>query len=307
MKGIDTSVSLGSLALKNPVMTASGTCGYGLELDRFLDLSRLGALVVKGLSILPRTGNPPPRIIETASGMLNSIGLENVGMEAFVEQYLPRLRAFDTPLVVNILGETEAEYGELAERLGSQEGIHAIEVNVSCPNVRKGGITFGADPSALTSLIRSLRGRTAKPLIVKLSPNVTDVVDMAKRVEAAGADALTLINTLRGMSVDAESRRPHLSTCVGGLSGPAIKPVALRIVWEVSREVTIPVIGAGGICDGLDAVEFLLCGASAVQVGTAAFRNPTACLDVLDGVVAYLERHETKRLRDLIGGLRTDG
>ena len=303
MKKIDTTVSLAGLPLKNPVMTASGTCGYGLELLPFFDLSRLGAVVVKGLSVLPRPGNPPPRIIETCGGMLNAIGLENIGLEAFVVEMLPRLREHQTVVFVNILGESQVEYETLVERLSQEEDIHGFEVNVSCPNVQRGGIAFGSDPDVLERLVRFLRDKTERPLIIKLSPNVTDIVDMAKRAEAGGADALTLINTIRAMSVDAESRRPDLATVVGGLSGPAIKPVALRMVWEVASQVGIPVIGAGGIVNAEDAVEFLVSGASAVQVGTASFRNPNACIEVIQGIEAYLERHGIKSVGELIGSL----
>ena len=303
MKKIDTTLSLAGLPLKNPVMTASGTCGYGLELLPFLDLSRLGAVVVKGLSLQPRPGNPPPRIVETCGGMLNAIGLENIGLEAFVVETLPKLLEYRTQVFVNILGESQEEYGVLVERLSLEDGIHGFEVNVSCPNVQRGGIAFGSDPDMLEGLVRFLRQKTERPLIIKLSPNVTDIVDMAKRAEAGGADALTLINTIRGMSVDAESRRPDLATVVGGLSGPAIKPVALRMVWEVASHVRIPVIGVGGILNADDAVEFLIAGASAVQVGTASFSNPKACLDIIEGIEGYLERHGMNSVGELIGSL----
>ncbi len=308
MSKIDTTVSLAGLSLKTPVMTASGTCGYGLELLPFMDLSRLGAVVVKGLSVEPRAGNPPPRIVETCGGMLNAIGLENIGLEAFLAETLPRLRDCSTVVIVNILGESQEAYGTLVDRLSPQGGIHGFEVNVSCPNVRKGGIAFGSDPDVLENLVRSLRERTDKPLIIKLSPNVTDIVDMAKRAEAGGADALTLINTLRGMAVDPESRKPRLATGIGGLSGPAIKPVALRMVWEVAPRVQIPVIGVGGIVSAEDAIEFLVAGASAVQVGTANFRNPAACVEIIEGIEGYLERHRIPHVRDLIGSIeRTSG
>lgn len=306
MSKIDTSVTLAGLTLKTPVMTASGTCGYGLELLPFLDLDRIGALVVKGLSVKPRPGNPPPRIVETCGGMLNSIGLENIGMEAFLAETLPRLRAHKTLVIVNILGDTQQEYGILVERLSRQQGVHGFEVNVSCPNVQRGGISFGSESGMLESLVRFLRDKTDKPLLIKLSPNVTDIVDMAKGAEAGGADGLSLINTIRGMSVDSESRRPHLATVVGGLSGPAIKPVALRMVWEVASRVDIPVIGVGGIVKSEDAVEFLIAGACAVQVGTAHFRNPAACIEIAEGIEAYLERHGMKSVRELIGSLETD-
>jgi dihydroorotate dehydrogenase (NAD+) catalytic subunit len=303
---LDTTVSVAGLSLKTPVMTASGTCGYGLELIPHVDLSHLGALVVKGLSVEPRAGNPPPRIVETCAGMLNAIGLENIGMEAFVAETLPRLREYETVIIVNILGESQEEYGTLVDRLGEQEGVHGFEVNVSCPNVRKGGIAFGSDPDMLERLVRFLRQRTEKPLIIKLSPNVTDIVDMAKRAEAGGADGLSLINTVLGMSVDPESRRPHLATVVGGLSGPAIKPVALRMVWEVAAKLEIPVIGVGGILSGEDAVEFLITGASAVQVGTAHFRNPAACIEIMEGIERYLERHGIQDVKDLIGSIQLE-
>ncbi len=306
MTKINTTVSIAGLSLKTPVMTASGTCGYGLELTPYLDLSRLGALVVKGISLEPRQGNPPPRIVETSGGMLNAIGLENIGMEAFVAETLPRLREYETVVIVNILGESQEEYGTLVDEMSRHEGIDGFEVNVSCPNVRKGGIAFGSDPEMLGKLVRFLRERTEKPLIIKLSPNVTDIVDMAKRAEAGGADGLTLINTIRGMSIDSESRRPHLATVVGGLSGPAIKPVALRMVWEVAQQVRIPVIGVGGILSGEDAVEFLIAGASAVQVGTAHFRNPAACIEVMEGIERYLERHAIQDVRDLIGSIQIE-
>ena len=306
MTTINTTVSIARLSLKTPVMTASGTCGYGLELTPYLDLSRLGALVVKGISLEPRPGNPPPRIVETSGGMLNAIGLENIGMEAFIAETLPRLREYETVVIVNILGESQEEYGTLVDEMSRHEGVDGFEVNVSCPNVRKGGIAFGSDPEMLEKLVRFLRERTEKPLIIKLSPNVTDIVDMAKRAEAGGADGLTLINTIRGMSIDSESRRPHLATVVGGLSGPAIKPVALRMVWEVAQQVRIPVIGVGGILSGEDAVEFLIAGASAVQVGTAHFRNPAACIEVMEGMERYLERHGIRNVRDLIGSIQLE-
>jgi dihydroorotate dehydrogenase (NAD+) catalytic subunit len=307
VKNIDTTVSLAGLRLKSPVMTASGTCGYGLDLLPYVDLSRLGAVVVKGLSVAPRPGNPPPRTVETCGGMLNAIGLENIGMEAFLAEKLPGLRECRTVVIVNILGESREDYAVLVDRLSAQEGVHGFEVNVSCPNVRKGGIAFGSDPDVLEDLVRFLRERTDKPLIIKLSPNVTDIVHMASRAEAGGADALSLINTVRGMSVDPETRRPQLATVVGGLSGPAIKPIALRMVWEVARKVKIPVIGVGGILSGQDALEFLIAGATAVQVGTAHFRNPAACIEILEEIEKYLDRHKVRDVKEIIGSLRIDG
>jgi dihydroorotate dehydrogenase (NAD+) catalytic subunit len=303
LKKIDTTVSLAGLPLKNPVMTASGTCGYGLELIPFFDLSRLGAVVVKGLSVEPRPGNPSPRIVETCGGMLNAIGLENIGLDAFIVETLPRLREHQAVVLVNILGESQEEYGILAERLSQEDGIHGFEVNVSCPNVQRGGIAFGSEPDMLERLVRFLRDKTERPLIIKLSPNVTDIIDMARRAEAGGADGVTLINTIRGMSVDAESRTPDLATVVGGLSGPAIKPVALRMVWEVASHVRIPVIGVGGIVNAEDAVEFLIAGASAVQVGTAGFRNPNACIEIIEGIEGYLEGHGINSVGELVGSL----
>jgi len=298
-----TSVALAGLTLRNPVMTASGTCGYGLELAPFFDLAELGAVVVKGISVLPRRGNPPPRIAETCGGMLNAIGLENIGMEAFIRDCLPALRQVDTVRIVNILGETPEEYALLTETLAGQDGVDAVEVNVSCPNVHRGGIAFGADRRVLGQLVRFLRGKTAKPLIVKLSPNVTDIAEIARCAEGEGADAVSLINTLRALSVDPETRRPRLATVIGGLSGPAVKPVALRMVWEVFQAVSVPVVGIGGIVQGEDAAEFLICGASAVQVGTASFRDPRACLRVAQGLEAYLRRHAVRDVRELVGSL----
>lgn len=306
MTTIDTTVCLAGLRLTSPVMTASGTCGYGLDLLPYLDLSRLGAVVVKGLSVQPRPGNPPPRTVETCGGMLNAIGLENIGVEAFLAEKLPGLRECRTVVIVNILGESREDYAALVDRLSPQEGVHAFEVNVSCPNVKRGGIAFGSDPDVLEDLVRLLRERTDKPLIIKLSPNVTDIVHMARRAEAGGADALSLINTVRGMSVDPETRRPQLATIIGGLSGPAIKPIALRMVWEVAREVTIPVIGVGGILSSADALEFLITGATAVQVGTAHFRNPAACIEILEGIEEYLERHGVRDVKEIIGSLRIE-
>lgn len=304
---MDLSVTLAGLTLKNPVMTASGTCGYGLELARFFDLTRLGALVVKGISVFPRQGNPPPRIVETCGGMLNAIGLQNVGLEVFLREILPALLPLETLRIVNILGESQREYALLAETLGSQDGVDALEVNVSCPNVSKGGAAFGADPRVLENLVRLLRAKTKRPLFIKLSPNVTDIVEMALRAEGAGADGLTLINTLRGMAVDLKTRRPCLATVVGGLSGPAIKPVALRMVWEVTRRVAIPVIGVGGILTAEDALEFLLCGARAVQIGTAQFRDPEASIGVIEGMDAWLSARGIQNLDEWIGSLRVKG
>jgi len=297
-------VKIGRLCLKNPVMTASGTFGYGEEYSPFFDLGRLGAVVVKGLSLQPRAGNPPPRIIETPSGMLNAIGLQNVGVEAFISQKLPFLRQFDVKVIANIFGETIEEYQQLSAILSKVQGVHAIEVNISCPNVKKGGVVFGTDPAVAASVTRKVVAETDLPVIVKLTPNVTDITPIALAVEDAGANAVSLINTLTGMSVDIESRRPYLANITGGLSGPAVKPVALRMVWQVVRAVKIPVIGIGGITTAADALEFLIAGAQAIQVGTASFINPVATMEILDGIGDYLIKHNLKNIGEVIGSLR---
>ena len=296
-------VDIGGLVLKNPVMTASGTFGYGEEYSSYVDLARLGAVVVKGLSLKPRRGNPPPRIMETPSGMLNAVGLENVGIHSFIETKLPFLRNYDVAVIVNILGETIGEYAALASIADAAAGIHAIEVNISCPNVAKGGIIFGADPDQVRNVTRAVRKATRLPVIMKLSPNVTDITVIAKAAEEGGADAVSLINTLRGMSIDIHTRTPHLGTVTGGLSGPAVKPVALRMVWEVVQAVSIPVIGIGGIMEASDALEFLIAGATAVQVGTAHYLNPRAALDVCEGIERYCVKNGIPDIRDLIGTL----
>jgi dihydroorotate dehydrogenase (NAD+) catalytic subunit len=305
-KSPDLLINIGGLILKNPVMTASGTFGYGEEYAPFIDLNRLGAVVVKGLSLEPRSGNPPPRIMETPSGMLNAVGLQNIGVRDFIARKLPFLRRYDTAVIVNIFGETIDEYRRVAEILSSAEGIHAIEVNISCPNVKKGGITFGADPDAAAEVTRKVRSETDLPLIVKLTPNVTDIAEIALAAEAAGADAVSLINTLTGMSVDIERRQPHLANITGGLSGPAVRPVALRMVWQVVRAVKVPVIGIGGIITASDALEFLITGAKAVEIGTANFIQPAATMEILDGIADYMIRHNIGKITELIGSLETD-
>lgn len=294
-------VQIGKLKLKNPVMTASGTFGYGQEYADYIDLNRLGAIVVKGLSLQPRLGNPPPRIIETTGGMLNAIGLQNIGVDAFIEEKLPYLRQYDVAVVANIYGESYSEYQQVAKKLSSVEGVHALEVNVSCPNVKKGGLSFGADPKVAALVTRKVKEVTDLPVIIKLTPNVTDITAIAVAVEKAGADAVSLINTLTGMSVDLKTGRPHLKNVTGGLSGPAIKPVALRMVWQVMARISIPVIGIGGIMNAGDALEFLLLGAKAVQVGTANFINPRATMDILDGMQDYLQSNKIKDINDFIG------
>ena len=270
-----TTVTIAGIKFKNPVMVASGTFGYGEEYSTYIDLNRLGAIVTKGLSIKPKLGNPTPRIIETASGMLNAIGLQNVGIEAFIKDKLPFVRQFDVPVIANFFGNTLEEYGEAARMLSGGDGVYALEVNISCPNVKEGGIVFGTDPKAAASVISLVRRSTKLPVIAKLSPNVTDITIMAKAVEEAGADAVSLINTLTGMAIDVKTRRPRLANITGGLSGPAIKPVAVRMVWQVANAIKLPVIGIGGIMTAEDALEFIIAGATAVQVGTANFINPT--------------------------------
>jgi dihydroorotate dehydrogenase (NAD+) catalytic subunit len=302
-QGPDLQVNIGSLLLRNPVMTASGTFGYGEEFAPFVDLNRLGAVVVKGISLSPRPGNPPPRIIETPCGMLNAIGLENVGVDKFLADKLPYLRRIDTRVIVNILGDSLEEYRELAVRLGEVEDIAAIEVNISCPNVKKGGVAFGTVPKMAREVTETVRRHCQQPVIVKLSPNVTDVTEIAKAAEDGGATAVSLINTLLGMSIDIQSRRPKLANVVGGLSGPAIRPIAIRMVWQTARAVSIPVIGIGGITSAADAIEFLLAGATAIEVGTANFVNPRVTSEIIDGINHYLACQGIGSVRELIGGI----
>ena len=301
------SVEIGRLRLRNPVMTASGTFGYGEEYAPYVDLNRLGAIVVKGLSLKPRMGNPPPRIVETPCGMLNAVGLQNVGVNVFIREKLPFLAQFDLPVIANIFGESVEEYVKVAEILSQASGVHGLEVNISCPNVKKGGIAFGANPDMAADVTRRVKASTDLPVIVKLTPNVTDIAEIAESVEAAGADAISLINTITGMSVDIERRVPHLRNITGGLSGPAIKPVALRMVWQVIQRVSVPVIGLGGIMTARDALEFLIVGARAVQVGTAHFIHPHAAIDILEGIEDYLEQHQFDDINQLIGTLKTGG
>jgi len=303
---IQMGVDIGGLKLKNPVMTASGTFGYGEEYTSYLDLNRLGAIIVKGLSLDPREGNPPPRIMETVSGMLNAVGLQNVGVKAFVDDKLPLLRSVDSAVIANIFGETVDEYSNVAAILDNAEGVDALEVNISCPNVKKGGLTFGSDPVLAGEVTSAVKAATSLPVIVKLTPNVTDITEIARAVEAAGADSLSLINTITGMSVDIEERTPNLKNITGGLSGPAIKPVALRMVWETVNAVSIPVIGVGGIMDARDALEFLIVGAQAVQVGTANFLNPGVCSDIIDDMRRYMSERGINDIHDLIGTLRVE-
>jgi dihydroorotate dehydrogenase (NAD+) catalytic subunit len=300
----DMSVTLAGIELRNPVMTASGTFGYGEEFADYVDLERIGAIVTKGLSLKPKAGNPMPRIVETTGGMLNAIGLQNVGIEAFVEKKVPFLRKIATPVIVNFFGNTLEEYAALAERLDSIPEVAGVEINISCPNVRHGGIVFGTDPKAAWSVVKAVRDSTIKPVIVKLSPNVTDIVEMAQACAEADADALSLINTITGMAIDLKNRRPALANATGGLSGPAIKPIALRMVWQVSRAVKLPIIGIGGITSGTDALEFMLAGATAVQVGTANFMSPGSSQRIAEEMEKYLRENGIAEVKELIGGLR---
>ncbi len=303
---IDLRVNIGSLRLRNPVLTASGTFGYGREFADLTNLHRLGGVVTKGISLAPRPGNPPPRIVETACGMLNAIGLENVGVEEFIRRKMVFLRSVGTRVIVNILGDSIEDYARLAERLTGVEGIDALEVNISCPNVQKGGVAFGTVPEMAAAVTAAVRAATDLPLIVKLSPNVTDISRMATVVEEAGADAVSLINTLVGMAIDWRTRRPRLANVVGGLSGPAIKPVALRMVWQVARTVSIPVIGIGGISRAEDALEFLVAGATAIQVGTANFYQPAAAEEIIADMASLLQEQGEQSVRDIIGSLQVE-
>ncbi|UCE51853.1 MAG: dihydroorotate dehydrogenase [Desulfobacterales bacterium] len=296
-------VKIGGIELQNPVMTASGTFGYAKEFEELVDLNRLGGIIVKGLSLKPTPGNPPPRIVETPCGMLNAIGLENVGIDAFVEQKLPFLQTLNPPIFVNIYGAQEEEYAQLAARIDAIDSISGVEVNISCPNVKAGGIAFGVDPQAVFSVVQTVREKTSKLLLVKLSPNVSDITEIAQRAEEAGADALSLVNTITGMAIDIEARRPILANITGGLSGPAIKPVALRMVWQVAQVTRIPIIGIGGIMKTEDALEFFIAGASAIQVGTANFINPHATIDIIDGLEKYMRERGIGKITELIGTL----
>ncbi len=303
---VDLRVNIGSLSLKNPVLTASGTFGYGLEYAEVVDLSRLGGIVVKGLSLEPCPGNPPPRTVETPAGMLNAIGLQNIGLKAFLEDKLPALREFDTAIVVNIWGEFVDDYLRLAEALAEADGVAALELNVSCPNKEGKVMCLGQSAEATAGLVEAVKRVCDLPLWVKLTPNVTDHTPIARAAEAAGAEAISLINTLLGLAVNARTRRPELANVVGGLSGPAVKPVALRMVWQAARAVDIPIVGVGGIMSGIDAAEFIVAGATAVQVGTANFVNPTAAVDVIDELTRFMEEEGVARVGDLVGSLIVD-
>ncbi len=297
----DLSVKIGKIKLKNPVMVASGTFGFAEEYKDFFDLNRLGAIIPKGISLKPIIGNPTPRIFETESGLINSIGLQNPGFEVFVKEKLPYLKTLKTHIILNIFGYTKKEYIELARRCDDLSGISALEINISCPNVEKGGIVFGTNPKMAFDLIQKIRKATKLPIIIKLSPNVGDIVSMGRIIEDAGADALSLINTFRAMAIDINSGKPQLGNIIGGLSGPAIKPIALRMVWEISQAVKIPVIGIGGITKAEDAIEFILAGASAVQIGTANLINPKTAIEVIEGIKRYLIQKKMNCLKKIIG------
>lgn len=295
------SVNIGALSLKNPVLTASGTFGYGLEFADLVDLNRLGGFVVKGTTLHPREGNDYPRMVETPQGMLNCVGLQNKGVDYFCKNIYPQLKDIDSNVIVNVSGSSPADYAECAARIDELERIPAIELNISCPNVKDGGMAFGVTCEGAASVVRAVRERYHKTLIVKLSPNVTDIASIARAVEDEGADSVSLINTLMGMSIDIERRRPRLSIGTGGLSGPCVKPVALRMVWQVAKAVKIPVIGLGGICSAEDAIEFFMAGATAIEIGTANFIDPTVTIKVIDGINQWLDKHGVENVNDIIG------
>ncbi len=297
----DLSVKIGALELKNPVMTASGTFGYGVEFADFVDLEQIGGIIVKGTTLNPREGNDYPRMVETASGMLNCVGLQNKGVEYFCNHIYPEIKDIRTNMIVNVSGNSPEDYAACAARIDALDNIPAIELNISCPNVKQGGMAFGVTPEGAATVVRAVRAAYHKTLIVKLSPNVTDIATIARSVEDAGADAVSCINTLMGMAIDIEKRCPKLSIGTGGLSGPAVKPVALRMVWQVARAVHIPVIGLGGIMTAQDAIEFLMAGASAIEIGTANFIDPTVTVKVAQGIDAFLERHGCKSVQEIIG------
>ncbi|MBO5881332.1 MAG: dihydroorotate dehydrogenase [Paraprevotella sp.] len=299
----DLSVKIGDLHLKNPVMTASGTFGYGLEFADFVNLEDIGGIIVKGTTLNPREGNPYPRMAETAQGMLNCVGLQNKGVDYFCEHIYPQIKDIRTNMIVNVSGSSREDYAECAARINELDKIPAIELNISCPNVKQGGMAFGVTTDGAASVVKAVREVYKKTLIVKLSPNVTDVAAIARSVEAEGADAVSLINTLMGMAIDIEKRRPVLSIATGGLSGPAVKPVALRMVWQVAKAVKIPVVGLGGIMNAQDAIEFLLAGASAIEIGTANFIDPAVTVKVAQGINDYLERHGCKSVSEIVGAL----
>ncbi len=299
----DLSVNINKLQLKNPVMTASGTFGYGPEFADFIPLEGLGGIIVKGTTLKPREGNDYPRMVETASGMLNCVGLQNKGVDYFCEHIYPEIKDIDTNMIVNVSGSSPEDYAECAARINELDNIPAIELNISCPNVRQGGMAFGVTCAGAASVVKAVRARYDKTMIVKLSPNVTDIAEIARAVEAEGADSVSLINTLMGMAIDIEKRKPLLSINTGGLSGPAVKPVALRMVWQVAKAVKIPVVGLGGICNAHDAIEFLMAGARAIEIGTANFIDPQVTIKVRDGINEWLDSHGCKSVKEIIGTL----
>lgn len=300
---VNTEVKIGNLILRNPVMTASGTYGYGLEYSDFVDLSSLGGIVVKGTTLAPRQGNPYPRMAETPSGMLNAVGLQNKGVDYFCDEIYPTIKDIDTNIIVNVSGSMVEDYVATAEKISALDKIPAIELNISCPNVKEGGMAFGVTCSGASEVVKAVRQVYDKTLIVKLSPNVTDITEIARAVEAEGADAVSMINTLLGMAIDAERRQPILSTITGGLSGPAVKPIALRMVWQTSKAIKVPIIGMGGISNAIDAIEFILAGASAVQVGTYNFVDPACTTKINEGIIDYMSRHNITDINELIGAL----
>ena len=298
---MNTKVNLAGVELKNPVMVASGTFGSGAEYSEFVDLNRLGAVVTKGVASVPWPGNPAPSIAETASGMLNAIGLQNPGIDLFSKRDLPFLEKYDTKVIVNVCGHSTEEYLDVVERLADEPRVDMLEINISCPNVKEGGIAFGQDPKAVEAITKAVKAKAKQPIIMKLSPNVTDITVMAKAAEAGGADCLSLINTLTGMKIDIERQTFAIANKTGGLSGPAVKPVAVRMVYQVANAVKIPIIGMGGICTAEDAMEFILAGATAVSIGTANFSNPYTTVEVIDGIEAYMRRHGVEDINELIG------
>ena len=298
---VNLNVNIGNIALKNPVLTASGTFGYGEEFSDFIDLNKLGGFIVKGTTLNHREGNPYPRMVETPSGMLNAVGLQNKGVDYFIDQIYPRIKDIDSQIIVNVSGASIDDYVAVCEKLAPLDNINAIEVNISCPNVKQGGMAFGTTTEGAAQVTKAVRKAYPKTLIVKLSPNVTSIADIAKAVEAEGADSVSLINTLLGMAIDIERQRPYLSTITGGLSGAAVRRIAVRMVWQVAKAVNIPVIGLGGIMNGRDAIEFMLAGASAIQVGTANFIDPTVTLKIIDFMNEYCDRHNIKDINEIIG------
>mgnify|MGYP003227433971 FL=1 len=299
--GVRLAVEIGGMPMRNPVMTASGTFGYGTEFTDFMPMSALGAYIIKGTTLEPRQGNPYPRMAETPSGMLNAVGLQNKGVDYLIEHIYPEIKNYDSNLVVNVSGSKPEDYAEVARRLAPLAGVKAIEINISCPNVKQGGMAFGTTCAGAAAVTKTVREAWPRTMIVKLSPNVTDITEIARAAEAEGADAVSLINTMMGMAVDVERRKPCLSTVTGGLSGPAVRPVAVRMVWQTAKAVKIPVVGLGGICNGRDAIEFMLAGARAVEVGTANFLNPAVCAEIVEWMAEWCRRHGVADINEIVG------